>query len=40
LRRMHKLGDEKRSLVIVPPEDYDAWLLGWGAGILSWLEPT
>lgn len=26
LRRMHKTGDEKRSLVIVPPEDYDAWL--------------
>ena len=28
LRRMHKPGDEKRSLVIVPPEDYDAWLGG------------
>ena len=26
LRRMHKPGDEKRSLVIVPPEDYDSWL--------------
>ncbi|WP_290435226.1 SOS response-associated peptidase [Aeromonas caviae] len=26
LRRMHKPGDEKRSLVIVPPDDYDAWL--------------
>lgn len=26
LRRMHKPGDEKRSLVIVLPEDYDAWL--------------
>ena len=23
---MHKPGDEKRSLVIVPPDDYDAWL--------------
>lgn len=26
LRRMHKLGDEKRSLVIVPQDDYDTWL--------------
>ena len=26
LRRMHKPGDEKRSLVIVPNKDYDAWL--------------
>lgn len=26
LRRMHKPRDEKRSLVIVSPEDYDAWL--------------
>lgn len=26
LRRMHKPGDEKRSLVIVSPDDYDAWL--------------
>ncbi|WP_440216881.1 SOS response-associated peptidase [Chromobacterium piscinae] len=24
--RMHRPGDEKRSLVIVPPEHYDAWL--------------
>lgn len=28
LRRMHKPGDEKRSLVIVLPEDYYAWLGG------------
>ncbi|MFM5869820.1 SOS response-associated peptidase family protein [Aeromonas veronii] len=26
LRRMHKPGDEKRSLVIVPSDDYDTWL--------------
>lgn len=26
LRRMHKPGDEKRSLVIVSPDDYDNWL--------------
>ncbi len=26
LRRMHKLGDEKRSLVIVPRQDYGTWL--------------
>ncbi|MNV95235.1 hypothetical protein D3C71_1901060 [compost metagenome] len=26
LRRMHKPGDEKRSLVIVKKHDYDAWL--------------
>ena len=26
LRRMHKPGNEKRSLVIVSPDDYDAWL--------------
>ncbi|WP_322861881.1 SOS response-associated peptidase family protein [Aeromonas allosaccharophila] len=26
VRRMHKPGDEKRSLVIVPSEDYDPWL--------------
>jgi putative SOS response-associated peptidase YedK len=26
MRRFHKPGDEKRSLVIVPADDYDAWL--------------
>lgn len=26
MRRMHKPDDEKRSLVILPPEDVDAWL--------------
>ena len=26
MRRFHKPGDEKRSLVIVKPEDYDEWL--------------
>lgn len=26
MRRFHKPGDEKRSLVIVPPEAYEAWL--------------
>ena len=26
MNKMHRVGDEKRSLVIVPPEDYDAWL--------------
>lgn len=26
MRRFHKPGDEKRSLVIVPAHDYDAWL--------------
>lgn len=27
MRRMHKSGDEKRSLVIIPPERYSDWLL-------------
>jgi putative SOS response-associated peptidase YedK len=26
MRRFHKLGDEKRSVVIVPPDAYDDWL--------------
>lgn len=26
MNRMHKPGDEKRSLVIIRPEDYDDWL--------------
>ncbi|WP_254894724.1 SOS response-associated peptidase [Chromobacterium haemolyticum] len=26
MKRMHKPGDEKRSLVIVPPAQYQAWL--------------
>jgi putative SOS response-associated peptidase YedK len=26
MNKMHRIDDEKRSLVIVPPEDYDAWL--------------
>ncbi len=26
MRRFHKPADEKRSLVIVPPDEYDAWL--------------
>ena len=26
MKRMHKPGDEKRNLVIVPKTDYDAWL--------------
>lgn len=26
LKRFHKPGDEKRSLVIIAPQDYDAWL--------------
>ena len=26
MNRMHRPGDEKRSLVILPPEDYDDWL--------------
>jgi putative SOS response-associated peptidase YedK len=26
MRRFHKPGDEKRSLVVLPPEDVDAWL--------------
>lgn len=26
MRRFHRPGDEKRSLVIVPPDEYDAWL--------------
>jgi putative SOS response-associated peptidase YedK len=26
MNRMHKPGDEKRSLVIVPPDQYDDWL--------------
>ncbi|RQT87047.1 SOS response-associated peptidase family protein [Burkholderia cepacia] len=27
MERMHKLGDEKRSVVILRPTDYDEWLL-------------
>lgn len=26
MKRFHKLGDEKRSLVVIPFADYDAWL--------------
>lgn len=26
MQQMHKPDDEKRSLVIIPPEQYDAWL--------------
>jgi putative SOS response-associated peptidase YedK len=26
MRKFHKPDDEKRSLVIIPPDDYDAWL--------------
>jgi hypothetical protein len=26
MRRFHKPGDEKRSVVIVRPTDYEAWL--------------
>jgi len=26
MRRFHRPGDEKRSLVIVPPDEYDDWL--------------
>lgn len=26
LSRMHKPGDEKRSLVVIPERDYDSWL--------------
>ncbi|WP_283150490.1 SOS response-associated peptidase [Silvimonas soli] len=26
MKRMHKPNDEKRSLVIVPPDEYEAWL--------------
>ena len=26
MKRFHKPGDEKRSLVIVPPEEWDSWL--------------
>jgi putative SOS response-associated peptidase YedK len=26
MKHMHRVGDEKRSLVIVPAEDYDDWL--------------
>lgn len=26
MRRLHKPGEEKRSLVIIPARDYDAWL--------------
>jgi putative SOS response-associated peptidase YedK len=26
LRRFHAIGDEKRSLIHVPPHEYDAWL--------------
>lgn len=27
MKHFHRPGDEKRSLVIVPPDDYEAWLL-------------
>lgn len=26
LKRFHRIGDEKRSLAIISPEDYDSWL--------------
>jgi len=26
MKRFHKDGDEKRSLVIIPPEHYENWL--------------
>jgi putative SOS response-associated peptidase YedK len=26
MKRFHRLGDEKRSLIVVRPEDYDDWL--------------
>jgi len=26
MQRFHKPGDEKRSVVVLDPEDYDAWL--------------
>lgn len=26
MKRFHKPGDEKRSLAIIPPEEYEAWL--------------
>ena len=26
MKQMHKLGDEKRSIVILRPADYDEWL--------------
>ncbi len=26
MKRMHKQGDEKRSVVILRPDDYDEWL--------------
>jgi len=26
MRRFHKAGDEKRSVVVIRPDDYDEWL--------------
>lgn len=26
MKRFHKPGDEKRSVVVLDPEDYEAWL--------------
>lgn len=26
MKRFHRVGDEKRSLVVIPPNEYDSWL--------------
>lgn len=39
MRRFHKLGEEKRSLVVVPPRHYPDWLYA-GAREARVLQPT
>jgi putative SOS response-associated peptidase YedK len=29
MQRFHKPGDEKRSVVVLDPEDYEGWLNAW-----------
>ncbi|WP_119157676.1 SOS response-associated peptidase [Caldimonas tepidiphila] len=39
MRRFHKPGDEKRSVVVVPPERHDDWLHAEVAYALEMLRP-
>lgn len=39
MRRFHAPGDEKRSIVVVPPAQYEAWLGADGARARELLQP-
>ncbi|WP_051244661.1 hypothetical protein [Azohydromonas australica] len=39
MRRFHKLGDEKRSVVIVPPERWQNWLYADERQARALLQP-